>query len=110
MAAFGRWSARAGYGLAVGIGGGLVSLLLVLVSGPPFSNREQWKAIALGWSVLGGVVLVASSVLSGVFLHGYYVQCHSRTAGGLVLAANVLAVAALSLLAAAWAAGITFAG
>ena len=105
MAAFGPWRTRAGYGLAIGIGGGLASLLLVLVSGPPFSNGDRWAAIALSWFFLGGGVLIVSSVISGFFLHRYVVQCRSGTAAVLVFAANALVVAALALLAAAWAAG-----
>jgi hypothetical protein len=100
------WRTRAGYGLAVGIGGGLASLLLVLVSGPRFSNGQQWETILLGWFLLGGSVLVVSSVLSGFFLHEYFVQCRSWPASVLVFAINVLVVAALALLVATWAAGL----
>jgi uncharacterized YccA/Bax inhibitor family protein len=101
-----KWGPRAGYGIAVGIGGALVSLLLMVVSGPRFSNVEQWEAIALGWILLGGVMLVLASIVSGLFIHHYYIQCRSGPAAVLVFSANVLVVAALALLAAAWAAGI----
>jgi hypothetical protein len=106
MGAYMQWGTRAAYGLAVGIGGGLVSLLLMVVSGPHFSNVEQWEAIAMGWFLLGGGVLLVSSFVSGVFLHRYYIQCRSWPATALVFAANVLVVAALALIAAAWAAGL----
>jgi len=104
--AFRRWGPRSAYAIAVGIGGGLVSLLLVVASGPRFSNVEQWEAIALGWILLGGAILVLASIASGILIHGYYSQCRSRPVAVLVFAANVLVVAALALLAAAWAAGI----
>jgi hypothetical protein len=104
--AFRRWGPRSAYGIAVGIGGGLASLLLIVVSGPRFSNVEQWEAIALGWSLLGGAILVLASIVSGMFLHDYYIQCRSWPVAVLVFAVNVLVVAALALLAAAWAAGL----
>ena len=104
--AFRRWGPRSAYGIAVGIGGGLVSLLLVVASGPRFSNVEQWEAIALGWMLLGGAMLVLASIVSGLFIHDFYIQCRSRPAAVLVFSANALVVAALALLAAAWAAGI----
>ena len=103
---FRRWGPRAGYGIAVGVGGGLVSLLLVVISGPRFSNAEQWEAIVLGWTLLGGGILVLSSFISAMLLYGHYAQCRSGLAAVLVFAVNVLVVAALALLSAAWAAGL----
>ncbi len=106
MGAYRQWGSRAAYGLAVGIGGGLVSLLLMVVSGPRFSNVEEWEAIAIGWFLLGGGVLLVSSLVSAVFLYRYYIQCHSWLSTALVFAVNVLVAAALALIAAAWAAGL----
>ena len=101
-----RWLGRVAYGLFVSFAGVGAAFLIVLVTGPLFSNGESWQAFALGWWVFGVPIALFLGAASAAVVYPLYIRLLTWPALGAACVSNVLIVAAVILWAAAWGAGI----
>ena len=101
-----RVLARVGYGSAAGVAGILLALLVVILSGPHFRNAETWEGLALGWLYFGVPATAVGIAVSSVLVFPIYRSCRSWVSAGAVFLLNLLMIALVVLILAAWAAGI----
>ena len=96
---------RMAYGLFVAFAGVLEAFLIVVATGPYFSNGESWQAFALGWLVFGTPAGLVLGCVSAIAVYPLYVRLSSWTRLGAMCFLNVLVVAAVLVWVAAWSAG-----
>ena len=100
------WAFRIAYGLAVAVAAGLASLLVVVATGPLFSNGEAWETFAIGWSVWGIPAALAGGALSPLVLYPTYMQQKTWVGSALLFIANLVTTVVIVLALAVWGAGI----